>query len=539
MVKRLKLILTRNTKGTGMYNAIRTRLFGNSSGQQVVLRFFADFLTANIVLVAVGVLRVVVSGQMDLADPVGHVMAKCNPVYILHAGWFAVTAVLLFTFAGLYRPLPSSRIGQRLLDVTGACAVGFAGHLALGSIVEDRLAATLEVAIPAWTLLGVTVFATRFSSMSVMKRFRVVSRHTPTGTGKVEDVLVVGGAGYIGSVLTEQLLRKGYRVRILDMELFGRDALKSILDHPRLEVATGDFRNVEDIVKALNGMDAVVHLAAIVGDPACALDRDTTITVNYAAAKMMAQLARANGISRFVFASTCSVYGESEEIRNEESDLNPVSLYATTKIDAERALLEASDSIFQPTILRFATAYGWSLRPRFDLVANLFSAQAVTEKHIRVLNGEQWRPFVHTRDIARACVYAIEAQLSKVGGEVFNVGDHTQNFTLEQLGKIVADCQPGTFVEEIRNDDDARNYRVDFTKIQRVLGFRASVSLEDGIREMVEAVRDGKVADWTDPVYSNVRTLQGVGLEILKLDPTANKSDQELQATRKFLSRAA
>ena len=110
-----------------MYNAIRTRLFGNSSGRQVVLRFMADFVTANVVLVAVGVLRVLVSGQLDLADPVGQVMAKCNPVYILHAGWFAATAVLLFAFAGLYRPVPSSRIGQRLLDVTGACAVGFSG----------------------------------------------------------------------------------------------------------------------------------------------------------------------------------------------------------------------------------------------------------------------------------------------------------------------------------------------------------------------------------------------------------------------------
>ncbi|MDA0283718.1 MAG: NAD(P)-dependent oxidoreductase [Planctomycetota bacterium] len=522
-----------------MYSAIWSRLFGNSTGRRVALRCFADFLTANAVLVAAGVLRVVVSGQLDLADPVGHVMMKCNPVYILHASWFAATAVLLFAVAGLYRPVPSSRIGQRLINVTGACAIGFAGHLALGGVVEDRLAATLEVAVPAWTLLGMTVFATRFSSMSILKRFRVVRRHTAAGNGKVEDVLVVGGAGYIGSVLTEQLLRKGYRVRILDMELFGRDSLRTILHHPRLEFMKGDFRNIEDVVRALHDMDAVIHLAAIVGDPACALDRDTTIAVNYAAAKMMAQLARANGIARFVFASTCSVYGESEEIRTEESDLNPVSLYATTKIDAERALLEAADAVLQPTILRFATAYGWSLRPRFDLVANLFSAQAVTENHIRVLNGEQWRPFVHTRDIARACVLAVEAQLTKVGGEIFNVGDHTQNFTLQQLGQIVGTCQPGPFVEEIRNNDDARNYRVDFSKIQRVLGFRASVSLEDGVREMVEAVRDGKVTDWRDPVYSNVRTLQGAGLNILKFDPDSGKGHNELQATKEFLSRAA
>lgn len=522
-----------------MLNAVWSKLFGTSTVREVSVRYFVDFVSASVVLVAAAVFRVIVSGELDLSDPVGHVMMKCNPVYMLHASWFAATAVLLFTWAGLYKPLPSSRIGQRLVDVTRACALGFVGHLALGGIVEDRLEATLEVAVPAWTLLGITTFATRYSRASVLNRFRVTRRDTSSRNTKVEDVLVVGGAGYIGSVLTEQLLRKGYRVRILDMELFGRESLKTMISHPRLEFMNGDFRNVEDIVRALRNVDAVIHLAAIVGDPACALDRETTITVNYAAAKMMAQLARANGISRFVFASTCSVYGESDEIRTENSELNPVSLYATTKIDAERALLEAADSVFQPTILRFATAYGWSHRPRFDLVANLFSAQAVTEQHIRVLNGEQWRPFVHTRDIARACVMAMESPLPNVGGEIFNVGDHTQNYTLQQLGQIVGECHPGTFVEEIRNDDDPRNYRVDFTKIQKVLGFRASVPLEDGIREMVEAVQQGKVADWRDPVYSNVRTLQEAGLEILKFEPENDGRPEELQATKEFLSRAA
>ena len=210
-----------------------------------------------------------------------------------------------------------------------------------------------------------------------------------------------------------------------------------------------------------------------------------------------------------MFASTCSVYGDSEEIMSEDSPLNPVSLYATTKIDAERALLDAADAGFQPTILRFATAYGWSHRPRFDLVANLFSAQAVTDKKIRVFNGEQWRPFVHTRDIARACVLTLEAPLAKVGGQIFNVGDESQNYTLTQLGQIVAQACPGIEVEAVRNNDDMRNYRVNFAKIHRALGFRASIDLVDGVQEMVDAVVGGHVPNWRDPIYSNSKHLEG------------------------------
>lgn len=514
---------------------LRQRLFGNASLKRVVLRMGVDIVVANAVLVAAAVLRVIVSGQLNLTDPVGQLIGKFNRVYLLHAGWFAVSAVFVLALCGLYRPRLSSQVGSRLIGIAAACGIGLFCHLILGGVVENRLAATAEIAVPAWALLGVSVFGIRYSRMSLTQRYRVVSRSG--GDDKVEDVLIVGGAGYIGCVLTELLLKQGYRVRILDLELFGRESLDSMINHPRLEFMYGDFRNVEDVVRALRNVDAVIHLAAIVGDPACALDGDTTIAVNYAASRMVAQLAKANGVSRFVFASTCSVYGASDEMVDESSDLNPVSIYATTKIDAEKALLEAADHTFHPTILRFATAYGWSYRPRFDLVANLLSAQAVTEKHIRIFNGEQWRPFVHTRDISRACLMAIEGSLKKVSGEVFNVGDHTQNFTLTQLGDIVAECMPGTFVEDIRNDEDPRNYRVDFSKIQRVLGFHATVPLQEGIREIVAAVLDGKVEDWRDPVYSNVKTLQVEGLRILNFEPTSEVD--ELAATREFLSRAA
>jgi len=523
---------------SSIINQVRARLFGNASQKQIIPRLAFDLCVANVVLIVAAVLRIVVTGHLNLSNPVGQMISKVNSEYFLHAGWFGVWAVGLLALAGVYRPLPSSQTGRRFVSVVGACVIGFAVHVSFTFLVSpERVPAAVAVATSAWTLLAITVFAIRYSRMSMGQHYRVVPRQK-SESGIIEDVLIVGGAGYIGSILTEQLLDRGYRVRILDMELFGRDSLGTMLKHPRLELMSGDFRNVEDIVRALCDIDAVIHLAAIVGDPACALDKETTIAVNYAAAKMMAGLAKANGIQRFVFASTCSVYGESEEIRTEMSELNPVSLYATTKVDAEKILLDSDDGTFRPTILRFATAYGWSHRPRFDLVANLFSAQAVTEQHIRVFNGDQWRPFVHTRDIARACVMAVEAPLGKVGGQVFNVGDHSQNFTLTQLGEIVGAAVPGTFVEAVTNDEDPRNYRVDFTKIQQVLGFRASVDLTEGIAEMVQAVQSGAVSDWRAPKYSNVKTLQEEGLTILKFQQP-DQQTEELQATRQFLSRAA
>lgn len=520
-----------------LFERVWLKLFGTTTSNQLAVRVLVDFIVSNIVLVLGAMIRLAIIGGMSFDNPVSSLVEKVNATYLMNAGWFGLSAVILFAGTGLYKPVPSSRILQRLKSVMLACAIGMIGHLVLGAFAFNKAQATLEVCIPAWTLLCAVVASSRYSRMIIGSHFRLVLRGESVNS-KIEDVLVVGGAGYIGSILTRQLLDAGYRVRVLDLELFGTQSLEDILNHPRLEVMNGDFRNVEDAARALRGMDAVCHLAAIVGDPACALDRETTIAVNYAAAKMMAQLAKANGVSKFVFASTCSVYGDSDQIMTENSSLNPVSLYATTKIDAERALLDSADDEFQPTILRFATAYGWSHRPRFDLVANLFSAQAVTDKKIRVFNGEQWRPFVHTRDIARACVLTLEAPLSKVGGQIFNVGDESQNYTLTQLGEIVANANPGTFVEDVRNNDDMRNYRVSFEKIRTVLGFHASIDLVEGVQEMVNAVRGGHVPNWRDPIYSNSKHLEGEGLSVLKVE-SHRKNSNDMPATTRFLAKKA
>jgi len=509
--------------------------FGSSSAGQVAWRLGVDISLANAALLLGVMTRAIYVGLITTTSTFGHGFSVVLDGY---GGLFLVFNLLAFGLligSRIYRPLPSGRLLKRITHIVGACGVGVLAQLGLAVVVRDSPAR--GTALVTWICLAVCLVGTRFLRTVVRTRFRVVPRAI-RATDRLEDILIVGGAGYIGSVLTRQLLAAGYRVRILDLHLFGDASIVELKGHARLEVMHGDFRNVEDVVRALRGMDAVVHLGAIVGDPACAVDEETTIGVNYAAAKLMAELARANGISRFVFASTCSVYGASDEIIDETSVLHPVSLYATTKIDTEKALLETADDVFQPTILRLATAYGWSYRPRFDLVANLLSARAVTLGDFTIFNGEQWRPFVNTRDIGRAFVMVLEAPLDRVGGEIFNVGDNDQNFTLKELGETVARIAPGSKMNEVRNDEDLRNYRVRFDKIENAINFRASVTLDDGIREIIDAVKSGLVEDWTDPIYSNLKQMEGDSLKLLKAD------DQEvvepgLETTRQFLRRAA
>ena len=229
-------------------------------------------------------------------------------------------------------------------------------------------------------------------------------------------VTVIGGAGYIGNILVRRLLDGGRKVTILDRLDFGDQAIRPYLANPACELIEGDFRDAGLLVRALRDTDAVVHLGALVGDRACALDEQETIDVNYRAVDTLSRVAAALSVPRFVFASTCSVYGASPEIVDEQSRLNPVSLYATTKIDAENLLLSRREPGFHPVILRLGTAFGWSARPRFDLVVNLLSAKAHFENKAVIFNGQQWRPFVHVEDIARAFETALVAPLRAVSG---------------------------------------------------------------------------------------------------------------------------
>jgi nucleoside-diphosphate-sugar epimerase len=344
---------------------------------------------------------------------------------------------------------------------------------------------------------------------------RSATRRPPTRGER--RVLVTGGAGFIGSHLTRMLLDRNYQVRVLDNFTYGFNGLSAIGSHPRLDVISGDICNLRDVSRAMRDVDGVIGLAAIVGDPACNLDPEETINLNYAATKILAEAADFYGVQRLVFASSCSVYGASqkEDLLNERSRLNPVSLYARTRVLSENIIFDRCGDT-EPVVLRLATVFGLSPRMRFDLVVNTLTARAVVERTISIFGGRQWRPNVHCRDAARAFLMALEAPGDKVAGEVFNVGGDENNHRISEIGEIVASIVGDVQVNLQNEIPDPRDYRVSFEKIRRVVGFIPEYSVRDGVREVASAMRaDLGLRTHMDPMYHNVQALrQAMGRDL-------------------------
>jgi nucleoside-diphosphate-sugar epimerase len=310
-------------------------------------------------------------------------------------------------------------------------------------------------------------------------------------------VFIAGGAGYIGSVLVPTLLEHGHRVTVLDRLYFG-DTLGRIEARfgERLRVVCGDVRAFDRSL--LTSVDGVVDLSGISNDPSCELDPDLTRSVNVDGAKRLASAALEQGVKRYVFSSSCSVYGHGEGLGLAEgSARRPVSLYARAKAEVEDFLLEMGRSRRGEVAvcsLRLATVFGLSPRMRFDLAINVMTKNAYVGHRIMVDGGgRQWRPFVHVRDVARAFELALTSDASKVAGEVFNVGSDQNNVQILNLAFRVRDLVPGTEVVHAPTDPDLRDYNVSFDKVQSGLGFRADKTLDDGIREVLGALREGAV----------------------------------------------
>jgi nucleoside-diphosphate-sugar epimerase len=380
---------------------------------------------------------------------------------------------------------------------------------------------SIAVAFAAIALVGLV-------GIRVVKEWLVGSNeleaNAKTSKAEASRVLVIGGAGYIGCWLVKRLLDEGALVRVLDNAVYGLEPIQDLLNHPNLDYVNGDSRNIQDVVKAMRGVNSVVHLAAIVGDPACEIDHKTTIEINYAATRMLVEIAKGYGVERFLFASSCSVYGATDELMDENSTVTPVSLYGETKAASEQALLESATPTFHPVIMRFATVFGLSNRPRFDLVVNLLSARARQEGLITIFNGCQWRPFVHVKDLAEAILLLLKAPCSVVSGEVFNIGDRRLNHTLGELGEIIRGVFPGTRVEETLSED-RRNYRVNFNKIEKLIGFHSRFTLEDGVLEIKAAFDTGRITNYKDIRFSNLVFLRESGTPENK-----TKLDREVMA---------
>jgi len=322
-------------------------------------------------------------------------------------------------------------------------------------------------------------------------------------------VLVTGGGGYIGNYVVEHLLENDHDVRVLDSFLFGDSALDPFRDHERLDVREGDIRHIDDLSYAMEDRDAVIHMAGIVGDPACSVNEQATQAVNIEATKSLVEICKLHDIERLIFASTCSVYGASELMElNEGSYLNPLSLYAESKIDSEEIIFHEThggftDSDITATHLRLGTIFGWSRRMRFDLVVNLLTAKAMLENDIPVYGGEQYRPLVHVEDAARAFVAAVEAPEELVDHQIFNVGDNDLNYQIKEVGRIVEDSVDGAEVRFVEHREDERTYRVSFDKIDYLLGWEAQKSLEDGVREIKVWMEEQNVADYGRDEFRN------------------------------------
>lgn len=474
----------------------------------VTLRILADVLLIEGTLLAIAAAEVIVvaaGANVDVLEAGSANRMVLRWLSVL--GWWllyvpVVTIVLLY-LRGVYT-VRRGNLAEKAAQISLVGVAHFLAWTAFFAVTADLIAAPRFGSMMALAAVPVVLVAAR-ATLMLLSRAGVVPAMAPRRDHRspIQTVLIIGGAGYIGSVLARVLLNRGYRVRVLDSLIYGDASIKQLVGLKNFQLVRGDGRDLSNLVAATHGADAIVHLAAIVGDPACELDHDLTLEINLLATRTTEEVADALGVKRLVFASTCSVYGAAEDTVDESSAARPVSLYGRTKLLSEQLLLTPNPSGLCTTVLRFATIYGLSPRPRFDLVVNLFTAQALRDGRITVYGGGQWRPLLHVRDAAHSIVSALEAPVETVDHQIFNIGSDDENFTIAQVGAAVSRIT-GAEVVSMEDATDRRSYRVSFDKARTLLNFRPTTSLDQGIRELAEALRSGVVKDYRLPEYSNV-----------------------------------
>ena len=323
-------------------------------------------------------------------------------------------------------------------------------------------------------------------------------------------VMVTGGAGYVGSILLRRLLHAGYKVVCVDFLRYGGSSLIDIWGNPDFAFEKVDITNFNDVKDIFQRYDfhAVVHLAAIVGDPACRLEPDLARKTNWDASTHLLEMATQFGVMKFVFASTCSNYGkmgDADDYVDETSPLAPVSLYAELKVKFEDLLLNQipKNNTFSPTALRFSTVFGMSPRMRFDLTVNEFTKELALGRELKIFGEQFWRPYCHVNDFSRAILAVLDAD-DRVAYNVYNVGDTLQNYTKKMIVDELLKQIPDGRIQYVHKDEDPRNYRVNFEKINNELGFRISKTVPEGIKDILSGIRTGVISTPDDQRYYNI-----------------------------------
>jgi nucleoside-diphosphate-sugar epimerase len=310
-------------------------------------------------------------------------------------------------------------------------------------------------------------------------------------------ILVTGGTGYIGSSLIPKLLHKGYSVRVVDTRNWD-EGTSSALGGDDFEFLQGDIGDKNILDRSLDGVDTVIHLAAVVSVPRIQREEQgqSIYRTNYLLTCQLVDRCKERQVTRFIFTSTCSNYGATgyDEYATEEKPLNPTSPYAKAKVEAENYILSSANSYFHPTVLRLATVFGPSPRMSFEPLLNALVKDALEKKSLLIYGGESWRPFLHIDDAIQAILLVLDAPLELVSGEVFNVGSNSLNYRKKELAMIIKKHLPYAEIEIKPQEADPRSYRVSFDKITKVLGFKTTKTLEEGIAELIKVMERHQIA---------------------------------------------